>query len=349
MSVNNTYVPILLTGDGSEDTFAFGFKIFNNTDLVVVLVDPITFVATSKVLGTDYTVTINTSTVGGTVVFTTAPGDGVYVSIRRAIPITQTTDIPSAGLFREVQIENALDKAILIMQQLDELAQRGILQSPYVTSSVIIFPAPEANKLIGWNADADGLENKVAVDADVAATAAASAATAAAAKDTAVAAKDIAVAAAASVPAVDTSTDLDGASASNAKVPSQLAVKTYVDTRLPSGVIVMWSGTIATIPTGWYLCNGANSTPDLRDRFIVGATSDDSGVAKTNVTGSLTQSGDGQIPAHTHSYTTKASTINSDGDPSGRWSGETLANTGSYGSGTKNIAVYYALAFIMKS
>lgn len=60
---------------------------------------------------------------------------------------------------------------------------------------------------------------------------------------------------------------------------------------IPIGGIIMWSGTVATIPANWQLCNGTNGTPDLRDKFIVGATSDDAGAAKTNLTGSLTQSG----------------------------------------------------------
>jgi microcystin-dependent protein len=43
---------------------------------------------------------------------------------------------------------------------------------------------------------------------------------------------------------------------------------------IPVGGIIMWSGTIANIPTpGWALCDGSNSTPDLRNRFIVGAHS----------------------------------------------------------------------------
>lgn len=42
---------------------------------------------------------------------------------------------------------------------------------------------------------------------------------------------------------------------------------------IPSGVIVMWSGSITTIPAGWRLCDGTNGTPNLRDRFIVGAGS----------------------------------------------------------------------------
>lgn len=70
---------------------------------------------------------------------------------------------------------------------------------------------------------------------------------------------------------------------------------------IPVGGIIMWSGTVASIPANWALCDGANGTPDLRDKFIVGARQDDSGVAKTNLTGSLTQSGGSAN--HTHGVT----------------------------------------------
>ena len=40
---------------------------------------------------------------------------------------------------------------------------------------------------------------------------------------------------------------------------------------IPSGVIMLWSGAQNAIPSGFVLCNGSNSTPDLRDRFVVGA------------------------------------------------------------------------------
>jgi hypothetical protein len=43
---------------------------------------------------------------------------------------------------------------------------------------------------------------------------------------------------------------------------------------VPCGVIVMWSGSSSSIPSGWYLCDGNNGTPDLTDRFIVGAGGD---------------------------------------------------------------------------
>ncbi len=41
---------------------------------------------------------------------------------------------------------------------------------------------------------------------------------------------------------------------------------------IPAGVIVMWSGTLATIPSGWALCDGNSGTPDLRDKFIKGCS-----------------------------------------------------------------------------
>ena len=40
---------------------------------------------------------------------------------------------------------------------------------------------------------------------------------------------------------------------------------------VPGGFIGMWSGSAETIPTGWALCDGTNGTPDLTDRFILGA------------------------------------------------------------------------------
>ena len=94
---------------------------------------------------------------------------------------------------------------------------------------------------------------------------------------------------------------------------------------IPAGVITMWSGSVATIPTGWALCNGSNGTPNLLNRFIVAAgdtyapgatggslTSAASGShthteaaagshSHTGVTGSTVLTTD-QIPAHTHTY-----------------------------------------------
>ena len=42
---------------------------------------------------------------------------------------------------------------------------------------------------------------------------------------------------------------------------------------VPTGAIMMWSGASTAIPTGWVLCDGTNNTPDLRNRFVIGAGS----------------------------------------------------------------------------
>ena len=42
---------------------------------------------------------------------------------------------------------------------------------------------------------------------------------------------------------------------------------------MPSGTIVIWSGSSSNIPNGWYLCDGTNGTPDLRGRFVLGSNS----------------------------------------------------------------------------
>ena len=53
--------------------------------------------------------------------------------------------------------------------------------------------------------------------------------------------------------------------ADNQKIDAALAAL------LPAGGIILWSGAVDAIPAGWVLCDGENSTPDLRDRFVVGA------------------------------------------------------------------------------
>lgn len=145
-----------------------------------------------------------------------------------------------------------------------------------------------------------------------------------------------------------------------------------------TGMIIMWSGTIATIPSGWALCNGSGGTPDLRDRFIIGARQDDAGVAKTNITGSLTQTGgskDAIVVSHSHTTDTAGSHAHTikwtqfgEGGGTGRqfytpFSGSnlsdagvttngshthTISTTGSSGTNA-NLVPYYALAFIMKT
>ena len=77
----------------------------------------------------------------------------------------------------------------------------------------------------------------------------------------------------------------------------------------PVGGIIMYDGLIANIPAGWALCDGTNGTPDLRDKFVVGAWVDDAGAAKTNITGAPTKTGgskDAIVVAHSHGTGTLA-------------------------------------------
>jgi microcystin-dependent protein len=71
---------------------------------------------------------------------------------------------------------------------------------------------------------------------------------------------------------------------------------------LPAGVITMWSGSILSIPAGWALCDGTSGTPDLRNKFIVGAgddysVADNGGEAHSTLTTA-------ELPGHTHTGTT---------------------------------------------
>ena len=69
---------------------------------------------------------------------------------------------------------------------------------------------------------------------------------------------------------------------------------------IPAGVIVMWSGAVNAVPAGWVLCDGQNNTPDLRNRFVVGA-GDTYAVDATGGSASTTLAA-ANLPAHTHTF-----------------------------------------------
>lgn len=114
----------------------------------------------------------------------------------------------------------------------------------------------------------------------------------------------------------------------------------------PAGLISMWSGSIATIPTGWVLCDGNNGTPDLRDKFVVGAKQDDGGVAKTNITGALTQTGGDISHNHDGAVNNCDQLVEFEGGSGG---GGSLATHDHDIVTDSHIPPYYALAYIMKT
>lgn len=79
---------------------------------------------------------------------------------------------------------------------------------------------------------------------------------------------------------------------------------------LPAGVITLWSGSIVSIPAGWYLCDGTNGTPNLRDRFVVGAGTTYA-VGATGGSASVTLDAT-MIPGHTHTFSATTSAVSND-------------------------------------
>jgi hypothetical protein len=138
-----------------------------------------------------------------------------------------------------------------------------------------------------------------------------------------------------------------------------------------AGMIMLWSGSSASIPSGWLLCDGSSSTPDLRNRFVVGATS-------TYAVGATGGSADAIVVSHTHTATStvtdpghfhsygegqrtqvgedngeaydaqSSAAFNTNTKTTGITVATTNASAGSSGTNA-NLPPYYALCYIMKS
>jgi hypothetical protein len=141
-----------------------------------------------------------------------------------------------------------------------------------------------------------------------------------------------------------------------------------------AGMIMLWSGSSASIPSGWLLCDGSSSTPDLRNRFVVGATS-------TYAVGATGGTADAIVVSHTHTGTTggqsadhshglsqipnnsnigvrtgfydqcvgaPSTSYRTDGTSNDHNHSFTTSSSGSSGTNA-NLPPYYALCYIMKS
>jgi microcystin-dependent protein len=107
----------------------------------------------------------------------------------------------------------------------------------------------------------------------------------------------------------------EGSNASNVDASSSgtvTATKFQGDGVIPKGGIIMWSGAVAQIPAGWTLCNGQNGTPNLMDRFIVGAGS----TYNVNASGGVDQVSltINEMPNHSHGGRTGGPVVNGTND-----------------------------------
>ena len=157
------------------------------------------------------------------------------------------------------------------------------------------------------------------------------------------------------------------AGTSTTQIASTAFVATAVAAAFPSGGIIIWSGSSASIPTGWVLCNGSNSTPDLRDKFVVGAGSTyavgATGGSANAIVVSHTHTATVTDPGHLHTYleNTSAEFIGTGNlqqnvyndqtrNTSTATTGITVANSTEGSSATNaNLPPYYALCYIMKT
>jgi len=133
---------------------------------------------------------------------------------------------------------------------------------------------------------------------------------------------------------------------------------------IPIGGIILWSGSVESIPIGYVLCDGNNSTPDLRNRFVVGAGNFNSN-QYPNLKPNATPGGSANAVLLSHTHTQSGGGTQDDGGSNvpGSTSGGTQSNISNAGidntgtlktdgsvSGTNaNLPPYYALAYIMRT
>lgn len=135
---------------------------------------------------------------------------------------------------------------------------------------------------------------------------------------------------------------------------------------IPVGAVILWSGSVGSIPTGYALCDGTAGTPNLRDKFVVGAGSTyavgATGGSKDAVVVAHTHTATSTDAGHTHNLTQHQSTGGGDSAASAQNNNNVTATTttgfanitttvNSAGvSGTNaNLPPYYALCYIMKT
>lgn len=119
---------------------------------------------------------------------------------------------------------------------------------------------------------------------------------------------------------------------------------------IPIGGIIMWSGSITAIPDKWALCNGANGTPDLRNKFVLGAGNS---YAVGNIGGEATHTlSVSEMPSHSHDMLNlclrQRPNGPGDSDITVQWNqGFRTSDTGG-NQPHNNMPPYYALAYIMR-
>ena len=144
--------------------------------------------------------------------------------------------------------------------------------------------------------------------------------------------------------------DKDGQLGTSGQVLSSTGTELdWVDSSIPSGGIILWSGAANAIPSGWYLCNGSNGTPDLRGRFVVGYSDTDGDYDVGDTGGAKTDTVNISVSGTTSTDSPAANGNGYNGATIGNLNRHTHTFSGSSSDTVNTRPPYYALCYIMKS
>lgn len=170
MTVSSTTSRNDYVGNGATSSYAYSFRIFANTDLVVTVRDT-NSVETTLALTTDYTVSGVGNGSGGNVVLVNASQSwllggflrsGFALSIQRRLPLTQATDIRNQGDFYPETHEDQFDRLVMISQQQQDSLNRSVqLGDSYNPSGYSLELTPAQNTFLGWDSAGTALRTYV--------------------------------------------------------------------------------------------------------------------------------------------------------------------------------------------
>jgi hypothetical protein len=149
-------------GAGSTGPYAFAFKIFQSSDMLVVKVNNATQVETTLLLTTDYTVSLNfdqNSNPGGNVTLVAALAVGYNMVMSSQIPYLQETDLTNQGGFYPAVITSSLDNLTIQTQQLKDEVDRSVkfpitstgFVDPFITDVSILAPSVDNIDILAAN------------------------------------------------------------------------------------------------------------------------------------------------------------------------------------------------------
>lgn len=159
MTLSSTTTRASYTANGVQTAFAYPFRIDDPQHLQVYLDDVLQNAGfTASGVGNDN---------GGNVTFNAAPAGGVNITLIRAVPLTQPTDLPTQGPLDTTAIEKRFDQVVMQVQGLRELIDRSLVLPPSSGALGLTLPALMASRVLAVNPGGDALEWAEVVEGDI--------------------------------------------------------------------------------------------------------------------------------------------------------------------------------------